>query len=645
MEAGGLVYTAQYAEDENGNQIPDTEETRYAIEYVAGENGSGDAIAVASDQLPDQDVTDLPTREGNVVSFNGQEIRAVAGFKFSNMTVTYEPSEVDASYVTAEKDGNGDVNLIRTNNAGAEDLSAIKKVVVTVNYEPDAEQWTTVGFDRGEHGTFSAEADAGKTVITIENQLIGRDFPTEPGITAAEGWVFTGWNPVLPETVEAGGLVYTAQYAEDIKGGGEDGKQPDNIPDKYQTIFWYESADTTKGTVSVTNAEVHTFRDDNGNYTEKTAINPNGATADPTDGNAFDYWTDNDTKDSTIDMNQLKSKTYLEDTTFTAYFDADEKGKGPDGKEPDGVPDKYETIFVYKSADVTTGTVDADPLKAEVHVFKDADGNYTDKRPVNPNGAIATPLDGFAFDYWTDSEVNDYTPDMSKMKTNTYLVDTTFIAYFDVDEIGIEVPNEPDGVPDKYQIKFQYVSEDTNRGTVSGRVTEVKTVYEIVTGEDGNDHRELKPASPDANVTVSSLGSYLFNNWTDGSRGYANADEIRAAEFTQSTTFTAQFRFNGGGGTGPGGGGGGPSGNTEGNGRYNPSTVGPGTTTITPEDVPLAPLPESPVDVTLIDDGEVPLAPLPKTGQTSMRTTLTMMLSGIFVAVTALSKKRKEEDS
>ena len=641
---GNLKFEAGYIEDENGNNIPDTEETRYAIEYVAGENGSGDAIAVASDQLPDQDVTDLPTREGNVVSFNGQEIRPVAGFKFSNMTVTYEPSELDASYVTAEKDGNGDVNLIRTNNAGAEDLSAIKKVVVTVNYEPDAEQWTTVGFDRGEHGTFSAEADAEKTVITIENQLIGRDFPTEPGITAAEGWMFTGWTPVLPETVEAGGLVYTAQYAEDIKGGGEDGKQPDNIPDKYQTIFWYESADTTKGTVSVINAEVHTFKDDNENYIEKTAINPNGATADPTDGNAFDYWTDNDTKDSTIDMNQLKSKTYLEDTTFTAYFDTDEKGSGPDGDKPDEVPDKYETIFLYKSADVTKGTVVADTLKAEVHVFRDGDGHYTEKKPVSPNGSIATPLDGFAFDYWTDSEVNDYTPDMSKMKTNTYLVDTTFIAYFDVDEIGIEVPNEPDGVPDKYQIKFQYVSEDTNRGTVSGRVTEVKTVYEIVTGEDGNDHRELKPASPDANVTVTSLGSYLFNNWTDGSRGYANADEIRAAEFTQSTTFTAQFRFNGGGGTGPGGGGG-PSGNTEGNNRYTPPTGGPGTTTITPEDVPLAPLPESPVDVTLIDDGEVPLAPLPKTGQTSMRTTLTMMLSGIFVAVTALSKKRKEEDS
>ncbi|ENZ53047.1 LPXTG-domain-containing protein cell wall anchor domain, partial [Enterocloster bolteae 90A9] len=364
---------------------------------------------------------------------------------------------------------------------------------------------------------------------------------------------------------------------------------------------------------------------------------PKGSIATAETGYAFKNWT----KDGVVvSWNaELKPEDIAKvgglyvASEYVANFGVDDNG--------DHIPDEYQTIFYYISADEKKGTVS---VAEEVHTFRDEDGNYTEKTAISPNGSIATPLDGFAFDYWTDSEVNDYTPDMSKMKTNTYLVDTTFIAYFDVDEIGIEVPNEPDGVPDKYQIKFQYVSEDTNRGTVSGRVTEVKTVYEIVTGEDGNDHRELKPASPDANVTVTSLGSYLFNNWTDGSRGYANADEIRAAEFTQSTTFTAQFRFNGGGGTGPGGGGG-PSGNTEGNNRYTPPTGGPGTTTITPEDVPLAPLPESPVDVTLIDDGEVPLAPLPKTGQTSMRTTLTMMLSGIFVAVTALSKKRKEEDS
>ena len=554
-----------------------------------------------------------------------------------DMLVRNETLEADRKYEGYVKSG-----VAYADGSAVEGTEIANGATIIVSYEVDEEQTKDLSYtvQHVVNGEVKAIFTQELTVQVLQPDMLVRNETLEADQNY-EGYVKS------KVTYEDGSLVNGNEIANKsvLVVGYEVDKNGDKIPDKYQTIFKYESADLTKGTVSIITEEVHTFKDDNGNYIEKTPISPDGAVATATGNNAFEYWTDNETKDPTSDMSILKTEKYLEDTTFTAYFDADEKGKGPDGKEPDGVPDKYETIFVYKSADVTKGTVDADPLKAEVHVFKDADGNYTDKRPVNPNGAIATPLDGFAFDYWTDSEVNDYTPDMSKMKTNTYLVDTTFIAYFDVDEIGIEVPNEPDGVPDKYQIKFQYVSEDTNRGTVSGRVTEVKTVYEIVTGEDGNDHRELKPASPDANVTVSSLGSYLFNNWTDGSRGYANADEIRAAEFTQSTTFTAQFRFNGGGGTGPGGGGGGPSGNTEGNGRYNPSTVGPGTTTITPEDVPLAPLPESPVDVTLIDDGEVPLAPLPKTGQTSMRTTLTMMLSGIFVAVTALSKKRKEEDS
>ena len=554
-----------------------------------------------------------------------------------DMLVRNETLEADRKYEGYVKSG-----VAYADGSAVEGTEIANGATIIVSYEVDEEQTKDLSYtvQHVVNGEVKAIFTEELTVQVLQPDMLVRNETLEADQNY-EGYVKS------KVTYEDGSLVNGNEIANKsvLVVGYEVDKNGDKIPDKYQTIFKYESADLTKGTVSIITEEVHTFKDDNGNYIEKTPISPDGAVATATGNNAFEYWTDNETKDPTSDMSILKTEKYLEDTTFTAYFDADEKGKGPDGKEPDGVPDKYETIFVYKSADVTKGTVDADPLKAEVHVFKDADGNYTDKRPVNPNGAIATPLDGFAFDYWTDSEVNDYTPDMSKMKTNTYLVDTTFIAYFDVDEIGIEVPNEPDGVPDKYQIKFQYVSEDTNRGTVSGRVTEVKTVYEIVTGEDGNDHRELKPASPDANVTVSSLGSYLFNNWTDGSRGYANADEIRAAEFTQSTTFTAQFRFNGGGGTGPGGGGGGPSGNTEGNGRYNPSTGGPGTTTITPEDVPLAPLPETPVDVTLIDDGEVPLAPLPKTGQTSMRTTLTMMLSGIFVAVTALSKKRKEEDS
>ena len=77
-----------------------------------------------------------------------------------------------------------------------------------------------------------------------------------------------------------------------------------------------------------------------------------------------------------------------------------------------------------------------------------------------------------------------------------------------------------------------------------------------------------------------------------------------------------------------------------------PETGGPGVTTITPEDVPMAMLPDtqSPADMMIIDDGEIPLAALPKTGQASVRGTLTMMLSGIMLAITALNRRRKDEE-
>lgn len=57
----------------------------------------------------------------------------------------------------------------------------------------------------------------------------------------------------------------------------------------------------------------------------------------------------------------------------------------------------------------------------------------------------------------------------------------------------------------------------------------------------------------------------------------------------------------------------------------------------------MAPLPETPF--TTIEDDEVPLAPLPKTGQGYAKSTLTMVMSGILLMLTAISKKRKEEES
>ena len=40
--------------------------------------------------------------------------------------------------------------------------------------------------------------------------------------------------------------------------------------------------------------------------------------------------------------------------------------------------------------------------------------------------------------------------------------------YYSMDEIGEPDPDEPDNIPDKYQITFTYVSADANKGTVTG---------------------------------------------------------------------------------------------------------------------------------------------------------------------------------
>ena len=328
------------------------------------------------------------------------------------------------------------------------------------------------------------------------------------------------------------------------------------------------------------------------------------------------------------------------------YYVLDEKGgtdptdpTNPD--KPDGHPDKYQIIFRYVSADEAMGTVSV--TEAEVHTFTDDAGNYVDKKEISPNGATAHALGGFAFDYWADTEGRDYTADMQNMKSQTYLEDTTFTAHFSEDKIGETDPQNPDGIPDNRQITFRYVSENPSYGTVSGTVVEVRTIMEVVEGEKGYQVLETKSVNPFAEVTVSANGRYRFERWSDGTTNFANADEISAASYSADAVFTAYFNYYSGGGSGGGGGGngGGPS------GSGGDSSRGPGVTvTIENPDVPLAPAPETGTgDVISINDGMVPMAPLPKTGQTTMRSTLLMAFSGILLAITGFSKKRKEEEN
>ena len=125
-----------------------------------------------------------------------------------------------------------------------------------------------------------------------------------------------------------------------------------------------------------------------------------------------------------------------------------------------------------------------------------------------------------------------------------------------MDEIGEIDPDEPDNIPDKYQVTFQYISEDPSYGTVSGKVKEVVTRPKNADGT----YNMTAPVHPKAEVTVAGIGNYKFNRWSDGNTNYSAASEIAKAGFIADTTFTAYFSYSGGnsGGGSSGGGGGGP---------------------------------------------------------------------------------------
>lgn len=228
--------------------------------------------------------------------------------------------------------------------------------------------------------------------------------------------------------------------------------------------------------------------------------------------------------------------------------------------------------------------------------------------------------------------------------------------YYGLDEIGTntEKPKTPDGIPDMYQVVFRYISENPSYGTVDGVAVVDGYIMEVVTRPQKADGSYDMDAEvyPLGNVTVTGIGNYTFNHWSDSDTNYANANEIAGHGFKSDMTFVAHFSYNGGNnnnnnnnGGGNGGSGGGSSSGSH--GAIKVTSGGPGEQTVTIDggDVPLAGLPDLPASPVEIDDGEIPLAALPKTGQTTMKLTLTLMFSGIFLALAAMSKKHKEEES
>ena len=390
----------------------------------------------------------------------------------------------------------------------------------------------------------------------------------------------------------------------------------DDIPDKYQITFTYVSADDDKGTVTGTTSEIATvyeiFRDsETGEITElgpQTPQHPTQpSTVTPKDGYRFEKWQQDDLTFFNSD-DELRNSEYLEDQTFIAHFIVRRDLH-------------YEIHYFYEDANGVVTEDTAAAIVSDIGVFGEKILTTTVPKESEFNGKhyVLERIEG------ADKQIG---LDPKENMVNVY---------YSMDEIGEIDPDEPDNIPDKYQVTFQYISEDPSYGTVSGKVKEVVTRPKNADGT----YNMTAPVHPKAEVTVAGIGNYKFNRWSDGNTNYSAASEIAKAGFIADTTFTAYFSYSGGNsGGGSSGGGGGESHRS----TISNTSGGPGvTTTITPGDVPMAELPESPAPI-VIDDGEIPMAALPKTGQTTVKAALTMMFSGIFLALTAIGRKKKEQD-
>ena len=420
---------------------------------------------------------------------------------------------------------------------------------------------------------------------------------------------------------------YTFVKAEDLKVGTDNEKNivkvyyskddnKDNIPDKYQITFTYESADDNKGTVTgITKEVVTTYEITRDSVTDEiivgkgpTAQHPTQpSTVTPKDGYRFEKWQQDDLTFFNSD-DELRNSEYLEDQTFIAHFTVRRDLH-------------YEIHYFYEDANGVVTEDTAAAIVSDSGVFGEKILTTTVPKESGFNGKhyVLERIEG------ADKQIG---LDPKENMVNVY---------YSMDEIGEIDPDEPDNIPDKYQVTFQYISENPSYGTVSGKVKEVVTRPKNADGT----YNMTAPVHPKAEVTVAGIGNYKFNRWSDGNTNYSAASEIAKAGFIADTTFTAYFSYSGGnsGGGSSGGGGGGSHRSTISN-----TSGGPGvTTTITPGDVPMAELPESPAPI-VIDDGEIPMAALPKTGQTTVKAALTMMFSGIFLALTAIGRKKKEQD-
>ena len=257
-ENAGLAY------GENGKteltESPAVAVTAYSVTYNGNGSTGGNAVTDAKAYIPGATVT----VQKNTFTKTGYRFTAW------NTQANGEGTPYTDTFTMA----NENVTLYAQ---WAKDENATKKASYSVEYYKDGKKDDTQ--------TVQQDIWVGSNTLTVNKA----DINTKDKYA---GYVFEKTEPAsIPETIEDNGVI-KVYYAKDENG--------DQIPDKYQALVKFESADAKKGTVTGEGAvQVFTFKDTDGKYLTSGNVTPSldNVTTTPATGFVFDYWTkDNGTE-------------------------------------------------------------------------------------------------------------------------------------------------------------------------------------------------------------------------------------------------------------------------------------------------------------------------------------------------------------
>ena len=437
----------------------------------------------------------------------------------------------------------------------------LKQWAGATGYVSDGSRWHLDGKITGytvtyNNGTTEATADDVHNMPVDEMYYLrGSEYTVSDATPTREGYVFTGWKSNIENDttiynakgkfeMPAKNVVLTAQWEVDNWKDADETTGPtdadsenggDGIPDRYQVKILYVSAAQTKGTVSPLEMEIKTIKDANNNFVSNGTVTATGSTATVTDASLYEFvkWTK--------DTNEVGTNAQLENYrimdaeggntyTFTANF-KDKKIEPPTSEKAQYTVKHYkwdtqEKEYTLADTDVIDSTVGTD-VTATARTY---DGGYILNEQKSKQTKSGTVLEG-----------------------NTL----TLELYYDVDKIGEgEKLDQPDGIPDRYQVTINYVPDNTGRGIVSGLTKEVLTIKN--TAGEWASTGTVKASGSIATATGSSRN--YFSNWTKGNtqvstdatlNNEAIQNVIKEFKGGETYTFIANFGRSSGGSNRP----------------------------------------------------------------------------------------------